>query len=60
MSRVELLRSLNAAGINPFDVMRADEQPRPRTFPVFLRFEMDHNNLLSDLLATKTNSMKRC
>ena len=59
MSRVELLRSLNAAGINPFDVMRADESPRPTRFPVFLRFEMDHNNLLSGLLATRRNSMKR-
>ena len=50
MSRVELLRSLKAAGFNPFDVTRADEQPRPARFPVFLRFEMDHNHILSDLL----------
>ena len=50
MSRVELLRSFRAAGLNPFDVTRADEQPRPAHFPVFLRFEMDHNHPLSDLI----------
>ena len=50
MSRVELLRALNAVGINPFDAMRADELPRPSRFPVFLRFEMDHNNPLPGLL----------
>jgi len=50
MSRVELLRTLKGAGFNPFDVTRADEQPRPARFPVFLRFEMDHNHILSDLL----------
>jgi hypothetical protein len=55
MSRVELLRSLNAAGINPFTIMRADEDPRPTRFPVFLRFEMDHNKLLSGLLANQTD-----
>ena len=51
LSRVELLRTLKAAGINPFDAMRADELPRPARFPVFLRFEMDHNAPVSDLLA---------
>lgn len=41
-SRVELLRALYAAGLNPFNVYRADEQPRPTRFPVFIRFEADH------------------
>jgi len=49
-SRVELLRALHRAGINPFDVYRADEQPRPERFPVFLRFETDHGWPLSELL----------
>jgi hypothetical protein len=50
MGRVEMLRALRFGGINPFDVMRADEQPRPARFPVFLRYEHDHNWPLSDLL----------
>jgi hypothetical protein len=53
MSRVELLRSLKSAGINPFDVLRADEQPRPARFPVFLRFEQDHDKPVSDLIANQ-------
>jgi hypothetical protein len=42
MARVELLDALCRAGINPFSAMRADTQPRPARFPVFLRFEDDH------------------
>jgi hypothetical protein len=42
MSRTELLRALHLAGINPFDVYRADEQPRPKRFPVFIRPEGWH------------------
>lgn len=42
MSRMELLRALHLAGINPYDVYRADEQPRPKRFPVFLRPEGWH------------------
>jgi hypothetical protein len=42
MSRMELLRALHLAGINPFDVYRADEQPRPKRFPVFIRPENSH------------------
>ena len=42
MSRVELLRALNAVGINRFNVMRAEERPRPAQFPVLLRHEDDH------------------
>jgi hypothetical protein len=41
-TRVELLRALHNAGLNPFNVYRADEQPRPARFPVFIRFEMSH------------------
>jgi hypothetical protein len=50
MSRVELLRSLKAAGINPFEALRADEHPRPERFPVFLRFEQDHKEPVSELI----------
>jgi hypothetical protein len=50
MARVQLLRTLRQAGINPFDVMRADEGARPARFPVFLRFEQDHNEPVSDLI----------
>lgn len=42
MSRVELLTALERAGTNPFGVMRADAQPRPQRFPVFIRGENDH------------------
>ena len=42
MSRVELLIALERAGRNPFGVMRADEDPRPKRFPVFIRSENDH------------------
>ncbi|MCC7276137.1 MAG: hypothetical protein IT561_25950 [Alphaproteobacteria bacterium] len=42
MGRFELLRALHDRGYNPFDAYRADERPRPRRFPVFLRGENDH------------------
>lgn len=42
MSRFELLRGLRRAGLNPFDVYRADEHPRPARFPAFLRDEEHH------------------
>jgi hypothetical protein len=51
MGRVEMLRALKHAGINPFGILRADEQPRPARFPVFLRYENDHNWPLSNLLS---------
>ena len=50
MSRFELLRALHRAGVNPFDVYRADEQPRPARFPVFLRDEDHHASPLPELL----------
>jgi hypothetical protein len=52
-SRVELLRALNAAGINPFNVLRAEEQPRPARFPVLLRNEDDHWRPLPDLIESQ-------
>ncbi|HEY3145326.1 MAG TPA: hypothetical protein VGJ75_03200 [Dongiaceae bacterium] len=50
MSRFELLRALHRAGVNPFDVYRADEQPRPKRFPVFLRPEDSHRVRKPELL----------
>lgn len=54
MSRYELLHTLHAEGINPFDVYRADGRPRPRRFPVFLRREFDHKGPLTDLIEDET------
>ncbi|HEY1385178.1 MAG TPA: hypothetical protein VGF43_16265 [Dongiaceae bacterium] len=51
MSRFELLRTLYLAGINPFNVYRADEHPRPERFPVFLRLEDTHRSPKPRLLA---------
>jgi hypothetical protein len=51
MSRFELLRGLHRAGINPFNVYRADEQPRPARFPVFLRDEDHHASPPPGLIA---------
>ncbi len=52
-SRVELLRALHAAGINPFDVWRAEEDPKPTRFPVLLRNEDDHWRPLPDLIESQ-------
>lgn len=51
--RVELLHALHREGINPFDVYRAEEHPRPERFPVFLRFESDHASPLTELIDTQ-------
>jgi hypothetical protein len=48
--RVELLRTLHHAGLNPFNVHRADEQPRPTRFPVFIRSEAEHAGPVTELL----------
>ena len=48
-SRVELLRALHAAAINPFNVFRAEEDPKPTRFPVLLRNENDHKVLIVPL-----------
>ena len=52
-SRVELLRALHSAGINPFNAFRAEEQPRPARFPVLLRNEDDHKSPRPDLIQTQ-------
>lgn len=43
-SRYEILRRLQAAGINRFSVFRADSGPQPNRFPVFIRNEHDHSS----------------
>lgn len=53
MSRVELLRALHAVGINPFDVVRAEERPKPMRFPVLLRHEDDHKPPLPNLIESQ-------
>jgi hypothetical protein len=50
MCRYELLHSLYAAGFNPFTAYRADDAPRPKRFPVFIRHEAEHRDLLSGLI----------
>jgi hypothetical protein len=50
MSRVELLQALYRAGLNPFDIYRADEHPQPKRFPVFLRTEDTHRSPKPTLL----------
>lgn len=42
MGRYQLLRALHRTGFNPFTAYRADDEPRPSRFPVFLRREFDH------------------
>src|SRR5260370_11498548 len=39
LTRYELLRALHRRGINPFDVYRAEDRPKPQRFPVFVRGE---------------------
>jgi hypothetical protein len=51
MTRFELLRGLHRAGINPFNVYRADDDPRPARFPVFVRTEAGHDAPVTGLLA---------
>lgn len=40
--RHDLLKALNSAGINRFSAWRCEDQPRPNSFPVFIRNEFDH------------------
>ncbi|WP_119302504.1 hypothetical protein [Dongia deserti] len=53
MTRFELLRGLYRAGLNPFDVYRADEHPHPARFPVFLRDEEHHASPSPVLIASQ-------
>ncbi|MGE0847751.1 MAG: hypothetical protein AB7L41_15905 [Flavobacteriaceae bacterium] len=52
-TRHNLLRALKAAGINDFVSYRADEEPRPSRFPVFIRNESDHKVPVSDLIGSQ-------
>lgn len=45
MGRFELLRALNARGVNPYAAYLAINFPRPRQFPVFVRREDDHGSV---------------
>ena len=40
--RYEFLKEMNRIGINPFTAYRADDEPKPKRFPVFIRTEDDH------------------
>jgi hypothetical protein len=40
--RYEFLKEMYRAGINPFTAFRADDEPKPKRFPVFMRTEDDH------------------
>jgi len=51
MRRYELNRALFCAGINSFDVYRADEHRTPSRWPVFVRREMDHRGAAANLIA---------
>ncbi len=53
LSRFALLQALHAAGINDYRAYRADEDPAPTRFPVFLRREFDHRGDDRVLLDTK-------
>jgi hypothetical protein len=53
LRRYDLLRLLEARGINRFAVHRAEEGPAPARFPVFLREESGHGGSDSPLLETQ-------
>ncbi len=48
-SRYELQRKLFKAGLNQFEVYRADEHRTPEHWPVFIRFEYNHRSPNPDL-----------
>jgi hypothetical protein len=50
LRRFELLRRLYELGINDFDVYRVTEARRPARFPVFLREESEHGQIVPRLL----------
>jgi hypothetical protein len=53
MTRFELLRSLHRNGTNPFNVYRADDNPTPAKFPVFIRAEAAHDEPLTGLIGNE-------
>ena len=53
LTRFRLLRALHKAGINPFNVYRADDDPMPRRFPVFIRAEQGHGGVFGGLLPSQ-------
>jgi hypothetical protein len=59
LSRYALLRHLHRQGINPFNVYRADDEPRPKRFPVFVRQERGHKILAEDLIGTQSELERR-
>lgn len=52
-SRYALLRRLFEAGINDFQVYRADEYRTPNRWPVFIRFEANHRSPNPQLIYSK-------
>jgi hypothetical protein len=50
LRRYELLRLLDARGLNSFRVYRLNEYRTPRTFPVFIRREDDHPHVAPPLI----------
>ena len=50
LGRFGLLRALSRAGINGFDIYRADALEMPRSWPVFLRVDGSHGAPVSGLL----------
>jgi hypothetical protein len=53
LSRYDLLKELNAAGINDFRICKASEDLSGLSMPVFLRSALGHNPILTDLLYTQ-------
>ncbi len=53
-TRYSLLRCLHAAGLNDFNVHRADELSASVRYPVFVRKNHGHGAPLSDLLPSRT------
>jgi len=51
--RFSLLTALKAAGLNRFNVWRVEDGAWPDRYPVFLRLQSAHRDLLSDLLLTR-------
>lgn len=56
LQRFALLRQLKDAGLNRFDVWRADDGRMPDRYPVFLRTQSAHRGPLSDLLADEAKA----